>query len=46
MLSEEMIENSTIFFMNPLHFVDVLSNLFHPNQSLDQMLMFARVGIR
>ena len=35
MLSEQMIEDSTVLLVNPLHLVDVLSHLLHPNQSLN-----------
>ena len=35
MLSEQVIEDSTIFLVDPLHLIDVLCNLLHPNQSLN-----------
>ena len=45
MLPEQVIKNSTILLVYPLHFIDVLGNLFHPNQSLNQVLVFIRVWI-
>ena len=44
-LSEQMVEDSTILLVDPLHLVDVLRHLLHPNQSLNQVLMFVRVWI-
>ena len=35
MLPEQMVEDSTILLVNPLHLVDVLGHLLHPNQSLN-----------
>lgn len=33
-LAVEMVENSSVFFVNTLHFIDVLGDFFHPFQSL------------
>lgn len=33
-LTEEMIKDGSILFMNPLHFVNVLGDLFHSNQGI------------
>ena len=45
MLTEQVIKYSTVLLVYPLHFIDVLGNLFHPNQSLNQVLVFIRVWI-
>ena len=46
MLTEQVIKYSTVLLVYPLHFIDVLGNLLHPNQSLNQVLVFVRVWIR
>ena len=44
-LSEQMVEDSTILLVDPLHLVDVLGHLLHANQRLNQVLVFVRVWI-
>ena len=45
MLPEQVVEDSTVLLVNPLHLVDVLSHLLHSNQGLNQMLVLVRVWI-
>lgn len=45
MLSEEMIENGTIFLVDSLHFIDVLGDFLHALQCLNQMHVLIAVWI-
>ena len=45
MLPEQVIKDSTVLLVDPLHLIDVLRHLLHSNQGLNQMLVLVRVGI-
>ena len=46
MLPEEVVKDSAVFFVNPLHLVNVLRHSLHTYQGLNQVLLLIRVWCR
>lgn len=44
-LTEQVIKDGTVLFVDSLHFVDVLGDLFHAFERLDQVQMFGCVRV-